>query len=125
MERASNGGDSAADMAMVPIRFLQSCGTNLASRASAQRLLTPLRRFHSVVLDFRHIESIGRSFADEIFHVFADANPHIEIIAINANPAVASAISDVRSGLARDTAIWAFLEEEPGQRGASDPDRPR
>lgn len=123
METASNGGDSAADMAMVPIRFLQSCGTNLASRALAQRLLRPLGRFHSVVLDFRHIESIGQPFADEIFHVFADANPHIEIIAINVNPAVASVIGDVRSGLARDTAFWAFLEEEP--RGASGPDGPR
>ncbi|WP_255581928.1 STAS-like domain-containing protein [Cupriavidus sp. AU9028] len=112
MDTDRNGEDTGFGIAMIPVRFLRSGADSLASRSSARRLLAPLRRFQSVVLDFRHVDAIGRPFADEIFRVFADANPHIDISAINAGPAVQKAIGDVRSGLARDTALWAFLEQD-------------
>jgi hypothetical protein len=36
-----------------------------------------------VVLDFEGVHKIGQAFADEVFRVFRNAHPQIEIIEIN------------------------------------------
>ena len=40
------------------------------------------------MFDFEGVASIGQAFADEIFRVFANAHPAIELIAMHANPEV-------------------------------------
>ena len=49
------------------------------SRSEARRLLTGLDRFKKIRLDFRGVKSMGQAFADEVFRVFLEKHPKIEI----------------------------------------------
>jgi hypothetical protein len=49
------------------------------SRSEARRLLTGLDRFKRIKLDFKGVKSMAQGFADEIFRVFLDSHPDIEI----------------------------------------------
>ena len=40
------------------------------------------------MLDFDQVNSIGQAFADEIFRVFANAHPEVELIPVHAVPEV-------------------------------------
>ena len=54
------------------------------SRAEAKRLLQRIDRFRCVVLDFDQVSSIGQAFADEIFRVFANEHPEVQIFPVHA-----------------------------------------
>jgi hypothetical protein len=70
---------------IVPV-FLTTYGDeNLISRSQAKRLLTRFEKFKEIILDFSKVDSIGQAFADEIFRVFHNQNPNINITYINAN----------------------------------------
>ncbi len=62
------------------------------SRSQAKRLLLGLEKFKQVVLDFKGVESVGQAFVDEIFRVFNNENPGINISYINTNKEVESMI---------------------------------
>ncbi len=62
------------------------------SRSEAKRLAHNLNKFLEVKLDFRSVDKVGRGFADEIFRVFAEKNPGIRIVAVNASRNVAAII---------------------------------
>jgi hypothetical protein len=49
------------------------------SRSEARRLLVGLDRFKKIRLDFKGVKSMGQGFADEVFRVFLDKHPDIEI----------------------------------------------
>ena len=53
--------------------------------------------FKSVILDFKDVPYIGQAFADEIFRVFANEHPDIEILVLNANEEVAKMISRAKN----------------------------
>jgi len=53
--------------------------TEYVSRSEAKRLLTGLDRFKKIRLDFRDVKTMGQGFADEVFRVFLDRFPGIEI----------------------------------------------
>lgn len=72
----------------VPVRLTRIGDEHLISRSQAKRLLQRVDRFRSVALDFDRVSSIGQAFADEIFRVFANAHPEVELIAIHAVPEV-------------------------------------
>lgn len=55
------------------------------SRSQAKRLLMGLEKFKSVVLDFKDVELVGPAFIDEIFRVFKNEHPDIDIQYVNAN----------------------------------------
>lgn len=55
----------------------------LMSRSQARRLITRFDRFREVILDFSGVEIIGQGFADEIFRVFANAQPHVKLCPIH------------------------------------------
>ena len=63
------------------------------SRSQAKRVLNRIEKFKTVVFDFARVETIGQAFADEIFRVFANSHPEIELLPINANPDVQAMIS--------------------------------
>jgi hypothetical protein len=65
------------------------------SRSEAKRLLANLEKFREIVLDFRDVQSVGQSFADEVFRVFAGRNPAIAIATANTNPAIDAMIRHV------------------------------
>lgn len=73
---------------VVPVRLARVGDENLVSRSQAKRLLQRVERFRNVVFDFADVRSVGQAFADEIFRVFANAHPQVELIVIHAVPEV-------------------------------------
>ena len=80
----------------VPVRMAQYGDEKLVSRSQAKRLLERIDRFKTVLFDFREVEIIGQAFADEVFRVFVNQHPHIELIPINANDTVMQVINNAR-----------------------------
>ena len=67
------------------------------SRSQARRLLTGLEKFKKVILDFKNIETIGQSFADEIFRIWQKQHTFIKIISINTNENIDFMINRAKS----------------------------
>ena len=55
------------------------------SRSQARRILTGLEKFKTIILDFKGVETVGQGFADEVFRVWQNRHPGIEINYQNAN----------------------------------------
>ncbi|HBU06595.1 MAG TPA: histidine kinase [Candidatus Magasanikbacteria bacterium] len=60
-------------------------GKNILSRSEARRVMIGLESFQDIILDFEGVESIGQAFADEIFRIWKNNHPNINITYINAN----------------------------------------
>lgn len=99
-EFSSGPDDYTFAKTVVPVRLAKIGDENLLSRSQAKRLLGRVDRFSTVVLDFEEIASIGQAFADEVFRVFANEHPTIELIAVHASPEVQQMIR--RAEVARD-----------------------
>ncbi len=87
-EYSSGPDDYDFARTVVPVRLARIGDEHLISRSQAKRLLQRVDRFRSVVLDFDQVNSIGQAFADEIFRVFANAHPEVELIPVHAVPEV-------------------------------------
>lgn len=85
---------------VVPVRLAKVGDENLVSRSQAKRLMQRVDRFRCVVLDFDAVSMIGQAFADEVFRVFANDHPQIELVAIHAVADVQQMIR--RAEIARD-----------------------
>lgn len=68
---------------VVPMRLAQFGDEQLISRSQAKRLIARFDRFKTVVLDFDGVQEIGQAFADEIFRVYANAHPGVELVPQN------------------------------------------
>ena len=79
------------DKTIVPVCLANS--SDLVSRSQARRVLSGLELFKDVILDFKDVEYIGQAFADEIFRVFPNINPHTSITAQNTNADVQNMIN--------------------------------
>lgn len=75
-----NGGFSKT---IVPLKNIFDASP--VSRSQARRVLTSLDKFKEVILDFDEIEWIGQGFAHQIFVVFRNQQPDIQIIPVNMN----------------------------------------
>jgi anti-sigma regulatory factor (Ser/Thr protein kinase) len=73
---------------IVPVRLAQYGDELLISRSQAKRLLARIDKFKTVIFDFSGVAAIGQAFADEIFRVFANQHPNIEMLPLNAAPEV-------------------------------------
>ncbi len=78
---------------VVPVRLTQYGDDKLVSRSQAKRLLARVDKFKTVIFDFTDVESIGQAFADEVFRVFANRHPEMELIPSNTNAMVSQMIS--------------------------------
>ena len=85
---SSGPDDYSFARTVVPVRLARVGDENLVSRSQAKRLLQRVDRFRTVVLDFADVSTIGQAFADEIFRVFANAHPEVDLIATHAMPEV-------------------------------------
>ncbi|MDQ3205957.1 MAG: DUF4325 domain-containing protein [Pseudomonadota bacterium] len=85
---SSGPDDYSFARTVVPVRLARVGGENLVSRSQAKRLMQRVDRFRIVMLDFEGVERIGQAFADEIFRVFANAHPDVELIPCHAVPEV-------------------------------------
>jgi anti-sigma regulatory factor (Ser/Thr protein kinase) len=81
----------------IPVFLAQHGNENLISRSQAKRLLTRFEKFKEIILDFQDVEIIGQAFADEIFRVFQNEHPTINLYPINANEAVLGMIHRARN----------------------------
>ena len=84
--------DYGFDKTVIPIELAQYGNEFLVSRSQARRVLSRVQLFKQVIFNFSNVPSIGQSFADEIFRVFANAHPDIKIQYTNANKEVENMI---------------------------------
>lgn len=75
------------DKTKILVRLSEAEGEHV-SRSQAKRLLFGLDQFRRIIFDFKKVKGIGQGFADEVFRVFAKANPGIKLEAIHVSPAV-------------------------------------
>ncbi len=68
---------------VVPVRLARYGNENLISRSQAKRVLARVELFKVVVLNFEGVPLVGQAFTDEIFRVFANAHPEIQLAPIN------------------------------------------
>lgn len=78
---------------VVPVRLAQYGHEKLISRSQAKRLLVRIDRFKVVIFDFDGVETIGQAFADEVFRVFRNQHPEVELHHVNACKEVVQMIS--------------------------------
>ena len=69
-------------MINVPIA-LSEIDTSLISRSQAKKLLRNLKKHNTVFLDFKKVELVGQGFADQVFRVYQNEHPEMELIPIN------------------------------------------
>lgn len=96
-DKFSIGEDYGFTKTVVPVKLTRYGDDNLVSRSQAKRLLARIDRFKIVVLDFAGVASIGQAFADEVFRVFANRHPEIEMTELNAASEVKRMISRART----------------------------
>lgn len=94
----TSGDDYGFYKTIVPVRLAQYGDDMLVSRSQAKRLLARVDRFKSVIFDFEGVNTIGQSFADEIFRVFQNQNKQIELFKTNANEDILNMISRATAG---------------------------
>jgi anti-sigma regulatory factor (Ser/Thr protein kinase)/biotin operon repressor len=82
---------------VVPVKLAQYGNDKLISRSQAKRVLGRVELFKVVLFDFAEVPTIGQAFADEIFRVFAQEHPDIQLHATNANSEVRRMIARVKS----------------------------
>jgi anti-sigma regulatory factor (Ser/Thr protein kinase)/uncharacterized protein (DUF1330 family) len=73
---------------VVPMRLAKFGDEQLVSRSQAKRLIARFDRFRTVILDFDDVQEIGQAFADELFRVYANDHPDVELLPDNMTPQV-------------------------------------
>ena len=79
----------------IPLKEVCQYGEPIA-RSQARRIVYRLEEFQQVEFDFSGIEFMGQGFADEVFRVFQNKHPEIELIPLHANESVLGMIKHVR-----------------------------
>ncbi len=75
----------AFDRTEILVELSQFGNEKLISRSQAKRITRGLEKFKHVTLDFTRVKLAGQGFVDEIFRVYANKHPKININYINAN----------------------------------------
>lgn len=76
----------------VPVALAKYGSEELVSRSQAKRVLARFDKFSEVMLDFQDVQHIGQAFADQIFRVFKNEHPEINIITLNTTPDIENMI---------------------------------
>lgn len=97
-DKFSSGDDYGFNKTVVPVKLAQYGNDKLISRSQAKRLLARVELFKIVIFDFTDVETIGQAFADEIFRVFANRHPQMELVPVRANSNVKRMIERAKSG---------------------------
>lgn len=74
----TSDGDHGFDKTEVRIKLYTQNGVNI-SRSQARRILSGLEKFSIVIMDYDKVDMVGQAFADEIYRVFQDTYPDIQI----------------------------------------------
>ena len=92
-DKFTSDEDYGFSKTVVPVKLAQYGNEKLISRSQAKRLLARIEKFKVVLFDFNEVDEIGQAFADEVFRVFVQKNPQIDIIPVKANKKVMQMIS--------------------------------
>lgn len=92
-DKFTSGDDYGFNKTVVPVKMAQYGEDKLISRSQAKRVLARVELFKTVIFNFEGVEVIGQAFADEIFRVFSQKHPQIELVTIKANSDVKKMIS--------------------------------
>lgn len=93
---SADGRSLAFDRARVPLRLVAEAPHQvLASRSEARRVAARLAGFRRAEIDFTGLPEIGHAFAHELFAVFREENPGLDMVAIGAAPPVAEMLGAV------------------------------
>jgi anti-sigma regulatory factor (Ser/Thr protein kinase) len=82
----------------VPVKLGKYPGEQLVSRSQAKRVLARFDQFSEVFLDFNGVDQVGQAFADEIFRVFRNSHPDVNVVAIGTNDQIERTIRAVQEG---------------------------
>lgn len=82
---------------VVPVRLAQYGNDRLVSRSQAKRVLNRVELFKTVMFNFEEVPTIGQAFADEIFRVFANSHPEINLVVVRANSEIKRMIAAAKS----------------------------
>jgi biotin operon repressor len=96
-DQFSSGDRYGFSKTVIPVELAQYGDDKLVSRSQAKRLLARVELFETVMFDFTGVATIGQAFADEIFRVFANQHPNIELTPTHANSDVKRMIARARS----------------------------
>lgn len=96
-DQYSSDDDYGFIKTVVPVRLAQYGNDRLISRSQAKRVLSRVELFKTVLFNFEGVPAIGQAFADEIFRVFANTHPEIELVAIRATSEVKRMIAAAKS----------------------------
>jgi anti-sigma regulatory factor (Ser/Thr protein kinase) len=99
-DQYTSGDDYGFNKTVVPVKLAQYGDDKLISRSQAKRVLARVELFKMVIFDFKGVETIGQAFADEIFRVFPQQHPKIELLTANTNSAVKRMIARAKAGSA-------------------------
>lgn len=92
---SSNDDEYKFNKTVVPVMLAKYGDDNLISRSQAKRLLARVELFRIVILDFKEVPTIGQAFADEIFRVFTNQHPEVQLLHAHANSEVKRMIERV------------------------------
>lgn len=74
----TKGSDYGFDKTEIRVKLYTMGGVHI-SRSQARRILSGLDKFKIILLDFEDVPVVGQAFADEIYRVFQNTHPSIEI----------------------------------------------
>ena len=86
---------------VVPLRLMAGELHTLASRAQARRVGAGLERFRRAEIDFTGIAEVGHGFADELFRVYQNAHPELQLVPLHMSPPVRELVGSVWPEMAR------------------------
>jgi anti-sigma regulatory factor (Ser/Thr protein kinase) len=96
-EYSSGPDEYRFERTIVPVRLALYEGESLVSRSQAKRILHRVEKFRTVILDFEDVDKIGQAFADEVFRVFLNNHPDINLISINTTKMIDRMITRAQS----------------------------
>ncbi len=92
--------DYGFDKTEICVKLYTAGGVNI-SRSQARRILYGLEKFKIIVFDFDKVPMIGQAFADEIYRVFHNKYPNIELQETNINETVKFMIERAKNDATR------------------------
>ena len=91
-EYATGSDDYSFNKTRLALSLAKYDQEDLVSRSQAKRVLSRIEQFNEVALDFAGVEYIGPSFADEIFRVFSNEHPEVQLVPMDMTPDVERAV---------------------------------
>jgi len=90
------GSDYGFDKTEIRVQLYTMGGVHI-SRSQARRVLSGLDKFKIIIMDYDSVPTVGQAFADEIYRVFKNKKPNIEIQDINMNESVKFMVERARN----------------------------